>query len=257
MHGCLLGWWWNRRIMPWDTDLDFMIDEAGITKLGTWWNMTVHHFTASDLDLLSSPDSDSGVLLADDQGLGLKMLQEEVVRLGGKKYLLEINPHYTNTSTTDIENVIDARWIDTATGLFIDITTLHVQPVPMDPYADADSFNHDDEEVYTKDQHAYHSSQIFPLRSSTFEGFDVRIPFLYEELLLEEYGVRALTKTWFRGWKFDREKKMWIMDGAEEVETVYYNRGAGGQYAGKGREGEYMKLAGEVVGDGKGGFNDV
>lgn len=37
--------------------------------------------------------------------------------------MLEINPHYINPAQTDKLNVIDARWIDTENGLFIDITT--------------------------------------------------------------------------------------------------------------------------------------
>lgn len=42
----------------------------------------------------------------------------------GRSYLLEVNPHYMNSSVTDWLNVIDARWIDTDTGLFIDISTI-------------------------------------------------------------------------------------------------------------------------------------
>jgi hypothetical protein len=231
MHGCLLGWWWNARIMPWDTDVDFMVNEPGILELGTWYNMTVHSFSASALGLLdSNPGLDAGYKLADDQGLGIKKLQDEVIALGGKKYLLEINPHYRNASTKDRENVIDARWIDTATGLFIDITTLHIQP---------DS--EDGQGLYTKDQHAYTSTQLFPLRISTFEGVDLQVPFDYEALLLDEYGSKAITQRWYRGWKFDTESKEWVMDGAEEVEVEQER----GKYKGKGREAEYMVLAGE------------
>lgn len=42
----------------------------------------------------------------------------------GRNYLLEINPHYINSSSTDYYNTIDGRYFDTDTGLFIDITTL-------------------------------------------------------------------------------------------------------------------------------------
>jgi hypothetical protein len=42
----------------------------------------------------------------------------------GRNYLLEINPHYTIRGTEDKLNVIDGRWIDTDTGLFIDISTV-------------------------------------------------------------------------------------------------------------------------------------
>lgn len=42
----------------------------------------------------------------------------------GRDYLLEVNPNYVNREQTDKLNVIDARWIDTESGLFIDITTV-------------------------------------------------------------------------------------------------------------------------------------
>ena len=38
--------------------------------------------------------------------------------------MLEVNPKYTDPSYDDDLNVIDARWIDIETGLFIDITAV-------------------------------------------------------------------------------------------------------------------------------------
>ena len=38
--------------------------------------------------------------------------------------MLEVNPKYTDPSYDDTLNVIDARWIDIETGLFIDITAV-------------------------------------------------------------------------------------------------------------------------------------
>jgi hypothetical protein len=40
-----------------------------------------------------------------------------------RPYLLEVNPHYVIRDDSDQDNVIDARWIDMTSGLFIDITT--------------------------------------------------------------------------------------------------------------------------------------
>jgi hypothetical protein len=201
MHGCLLGWWWNARIMPWDTDIDMLVDETGIQELGGWWNMSVHHFSAPDLA------ADDAAIR--EEGPGVALLHEDIIQ-GGKKYLLEVNPHYANISTRDKKNVIDARWIDTATGLFIDITTLHVQP--RDRNAVLSSTEHDDVELFTKDQHAYSSSQMFPLRATTFEGIPVHIPYNYEGILLDEYGPRAITQRGYRGWRFDRGRLEWVLD---------------------------------------------
>lgn len=109
MHGTLLGWWWNQKvralhhvdffaliihqILPWDSDLDVQVSESTIHFLAKYYNMTEHHYKLSHV-----PE--------------------------GRIYLLEINPHYVLRVTEDKLNVIDARWIDTDTGLFIDITTV-------------------------------------------------------------------------------------------------------------------------------------
>jgi hypothetical protein len=61
--------------------------------LADYYNMTEHHFDIPDVG-------------------------------GGRTYLLEINPHYVIRSKADKANVIDGRWIDTSSGLFIDITAV-------------------------------------------------------------------------------------------------------------------------------------
>jgi LicD family len=83
----------NLQILPWDSDLDLQVSEETIYFLAKYYNMTEYHFR---LPAVSA----------------------------GRNYLLEINPHYTNGQTDDKSNVIDARWIDTETGLFIDISTV-------------------------------------------------------------------------------------------------------------------------------------
>ncbi|KAF2623177.1 hypothetical protein BU25DRAFT_414685 [Macroventuria anomochaeta] len=239
MHGSLLGWWWNQGIFPWDSDLDFCVEETGIAELGAWWNMTVHSFSAADLGLEDPSKADTYVWdrrrRSKNRGQeeevevmrepeGLKSGVWETVMEEGKKYLLEVNPHYTDISTSDTHNVIDARWIDTHTGLFIDITTVH--PVPSSASAKSQEkhqiFLGQDEgreergserarEMFTKDTHLYTTSSLFPLRESTLEGTRVFVPYAYEQLLLEEYGPQALTDTWFNSHMFEKERKEWTV----------------------------------------------
>lgn len=166
MHGTLLGWWWNRKIMPWDSDVDVQISEGSMQYLADYYNMTVHHYKLPGLS-------------------------------SGRDYMLEVNPHYRNASTADRLNVIDARWIDTETGLFIDITTVHRNET-------------DGGMLYSKDRHHYREKDIFPLRESVFENTPVRIPYAYSELLEEEYGPAALTETFFERHAFDRERMEWV-----------------------------------------------
>jgi hypothetical protein len=81
------------QILPWDSDIDVQVSEATIAYLAEYYNMTEYHFSLPDIET-------------------------------GRNYLLEINPHYTIRGTEDKLNVIDGRWIDTDTGLFIDISTV-------------------------------------------------------------------------------------------------------------------------------------
>jgi hypothetical protein len=69
------------------------VSETTIAYLAKYYNMTEHHFRLPEIEI-------------------------------GRNYLLEINPHCTGRGTGDMFNVIDGRWIDTDTGLFIDISTV-------------------------------------------------------------------------------------------------------------------------------------
>ncbi|KNG44045.1 mannosylphosphorylation protein [Stemphylium lycopersici] len=267
MHGCLLGWWWGGGLMPWDKDLDFLMDEEGMRELGEWWNMTVHHFEAKDFGLEDqlSIESDhwaserSNEDEEDEETQSKRQEWEHEVRKNGKKYLMEVNPNYTNQSTTDKYNLIDARWIDVSNGLYIDITTLHVAPVAPEPYASpytslhpsAHEVDDEDDEIqmYVKDTHAYLSTQIYPLRSSTFENVPVKVPYAYEELLLEEYGSDALTESWYNGYLFDPKTKLWNKAKPNEAQRAYFKQKNGrdvGRLSGTGRIGHGWRGQGSV-----------
>lgn len=82
----------TQQILPWDSDSDVQVSESSMHYLASYYNMTVFHYKTPRIS-------------------------------EGRDYMMEINPHYTNREQTDNLNVIDARWVDTTSGLFIDITT--------------------------------------------------------------------------------------------------------------------------------------
>lgn len=155
--------------MPWDSDVDVQMSENSMDYLAKYYNMTIHHYRLPGVPK-------------------------------GRDYMLEVNPHYLNGSVTDWLNVIDARWIDTESGLFIDITTLRKSETV-------------DGNMYCKDKHSYRAQDIFPLRESNFENTPVKIPYAYAELLEEEYGPKALTQKNFENHFFDAEKMEWLPNG--------------------------------------------
>ncbi|KAF2859010.1 hypothetical protein K470DRAFT_282923 [Piedraia hortae CBS 480.64] len=152
MHGSLLGWFWNKKIMPWDTDIDVMISEKSIHHLADYYNMTVHHFWMPTLNK-------------------------------GCDYLLEVNPHFA-IEAADKDNKIDARWIDTDSGLFIDITSIRRNSTA----------DHIDDQglMVAKDTHQYYYDEIYPLRETMFESFPAKVPYAYADILVDEYGPGAL-----------------------------------------------------------------
>jgi hypothetical protein len=83
----------SAQIMPWDSDIDVQVGEESMTFLANFYNMTVFHYKTPRIPQ-------------------------------GRDYLLEINPHHVIRDESDKYNRIDARWIDTWSGLFIDITTV-------------------------------------------------------------------------------------------------------------------------------------
>ncbi|KAI9830522.1 MAG: hypothetical protein M1819_005480 [Sarea resinae] len=170
MHGSLLGWWWNRKIMPWDSDIDVQVSEETMQFLAGYYNMTTHHYKTPRI-----PE--------------------------GRDYLLEINPSYVNRGIEDKLNVIDARWVDMDTGLFIDITTVRRNETAIAEGIEG--------ALMCKDRHHYLEKDLFPLRDSVFEDMPVKIPFAYAEVLEEEYGKKSLTQTVFEKHKFNPKSMEW------------------------------------------------
>ncbi|RFU73636.1 mannosylphosphorylation [Trichoderma arundinaceum] len=91
MHGTLLGWWWGKKVMPWDYDADVQVTEADMYFLAAYHNMTIYYYKYGTME-------------------------------EGRFFQLEINPYFTHRDQDDRSNVIDGRWIDMQNGLYIDIT---------------------------------------------------------------------------------------------------------------------------------------
>jgi hypothetical protein len=177
-HGTLLGWYWNRKIMPWDDDIDVQISEKSMHHLANYYNMTVHHFA----------------LPVGFEGGGGE---------GGRDFLLEINPRWRIISPEDKTNRIDGRWIDMTSGLYIDITTLHHNAT-----AQAEGI---EDAMMCKDLHNYMYDDIFPLRETVFEGAAARVPFAYADVLAEEYGDEALSRTEFHQHRWNDGLREWVL----------------------------------------------
>ncbi len=174
-HGTLLGWWWNGKvskidrcplclrlnqgkILPWDWDVDTQVSDATLSYIASHHNWTTHEYTTED---------------------------KQFRRI----YLLDVNPWSRQRDPGDGANIIDARWIDTTNGLYIDITGLsEVYPEQKPGMWSCKNF------------HDYQVRDLYPMRESLFEGVPARIPYAYDQILLEEYRAQALVNITHEGY---------------------------------------------------------
>ncbi|KAK6351098.1 hypothetical protein TWF718_004269 [Orbilia javanica] len=178
-HGTLLGWWWNNHILPWDTDLDVQMSEATLKHLAENFNMTTWSYD----------------------------FEEDNFR---RDYLLDINPYWVSRVRGTSANLIDGRWIDKSTGLFIDITGLSETHVVTSPGV-----------LSCKNLHRYKTKEIYPLREVEFEEFKAYVPNSYEKALIKEYRSRAFTQTEFSKHDWQPALGLWVQKTRFQPEKLY------------------------------------
>ncbi|KAK0634523.1 LicD family-domain-containing protein [Bombardia bombarda] len=160
-HGTLLGWWWNGRIMPWDYDLDVQVSHQTLFYLAEHHNRTMHEY---------------------------KYVDEKTGEEATKTYLLDINPSHKYLSRLQGMNIIDARWIDTSNGMFVDITGLAEREPEKEPG------------IWScKNHHKYRTRDLYPMRETEYEGVPAMVPYNFDRILTEEYGVQSLVTTEWLG----------------------------------------------------------
>ncbi len=108
-----------------------------------------------------------------------------------RTYLLDVNPAIDERDRGNGNNVIDARFIDTTTGLYIDITGL------------SETHPEDQPGIWScKNYHRYHTTDLYPMRETVFEGVTAKVPYAYARLLTQEYTEKALVVTEYEGYVY-------------------------------------------------------
>eukprot|EP00667_Euglena_gracilis_P011575 EG_transcript_11823 len=136
--GSLLGWFFNKAMLPWDDDLDVQV-------LAT--------------DLLSP-----------------ERYHKHDRTFYRFRYFFEINPNSAQRAP-DRRNIIDARFIDRLSGIFIDIVAV--------------SYNPPRNALQCKQGQQFDPSHVFPIRRTTFEGVPTWIPYKASQFLIAKYSINA------------------------------------------------------------------
>jgi len=155
-------------MLPWDQDIDTQVSGETLNYMAQNLNRTLHNYTSDDSTIQ-------------------------------RAYLLDVNPWSRERDRGDGMNIIDARWIDTRNGLYIDITGLSETEPDIAPG------------IWTcKNYHHYRTKDLYPMRESVYEGVPAKIPYAYDKILMEEYNEKALILTDYEGHVWNQEERLWI-----------------------------------------------
>ncbi|KAI8807269.1 hypothetical protein BJ742DRAFT_813060 [Cladochytrium replicatum] len=192
----LLGWWWGERRLPW-------IDALQV------------HFTGSTLEYLAALNGTTHGVNEALPPTPTQNILSRYIALGvwRDRYVLDVSPFAFNR-LSDIHNAIEARFIDTATGLYIDLVALSKVAYAT---AQAQSKRLNDK---------YNIYLLQPLRRATFEGAETWIPASTESLLVREFGHAALNTALLGSFRFDLELLEWVRLDCTGMYEVYV-KGAG------------------------------
>ncbi|KAL1896708.1 mannosyltransferase [Ceratocystis pirilliformis] len=165
------------------------------TLLGWWWGQHNLPWT-SEADLQIAAHSLS--FLAAYYNMTMFFFKYPDVP-EGRHFRLEINPHFAST-TVSPANHVDARWIDLQTGLYIDLAAIRYER-PRAPGA----------APTLRDKRGFHyaDTDIFPLWETTYEGVNAMIPHNFKRLLVDEFGVSALTDMRTNSHFFQEDTMTW------------------------------------------------
>lgn len=215
-HGSLLGWYWNGLNFPWDEDVDAQMTSKGLFELARNYNQTIIVDYTYDEDASMS-----------------------------HMYFIDVSPHFMNLRNENGTNNIDARFIDLATGMYVDITALSVTEMSsiVSSEADRNLYKLFDPEytekmhsaaldvhmrdyrrqletlqndalsigaiVNSKDKHYYCRSDLVPLVKTSFEGEEALVPANFKAILKCEYKNGLLFKH-YRNWSFRPYLGIWV-----------------------------------------------
>ncbi|KAJ1558290.1 hypothetical protein HK405_014011 [Cladochytrium tenue] len=123
------------------------------------------------------------------------------------RFLVDVNPNAVNRFRQR-RNIIDARFIDTHTGRFVDVTALG-SPLAPSVIAAANASDADAVLVSCKSVHNYTLGDLFPLRESVFQGSPCFVPYDVERCLQSEYGEISTRRRIFRSHRYNETSKQW------------------------------------------------
>lgn len=207
-HGLLLLWYWNGISFPWDADTDVQMPIRDLHKLARNFNQSlVIENVGHDADGIANKDIEFN-------GMGV--------------YFVDVGSSITERTKGNGNNNIDARFIDVATGLYVDITGLSVSnetapkrydyTLALDPRKKAlalkaklQSDINTQKQVYNcRNRHFSSLTELSPLVLAGVQNQLGYIPQNFGMTLDAEYGLKGFFNRHFQDYTFLHNLRVWV-----------------------------------------------
>jgi phosphorylcholine metabolism protein LicD len=196
MHGSLIGWYFNRRILPWDNDIDIVLTGKSIENL-----KKLDNFETEKIIIKVNPNS---VDRNNDKNnkIDARVISKE------NGVFIDITFLYQSLDNNFKTNII--RYLSTIQNTtnpymranyenklkYIVKSINRSEPIESSGY------------VNCKSPHYYNIKHILPLKKEKFEDCDIFLPSNIQECLHQEYGPDVF-KPKFKNWVYDNKQEIW------------------------------------------------
>ena len=232
MHGSLIGWFWGKKILPWDNDIDLIILDEYRELL-----KTLHNFQNNEILIEVNPSIErlnrdenniiEARVICKQTGVFIditNLSKGNLFHIGPsqKNFIIKryeiFTPLVTNESlffkivyksdeTLDVRyKIIDKNHIEIGVRR-IDINKGWNTDLYLRGFTIRDKSLYSKKQINCQRPHYYDLEDIYPLKKTIFEDIEVFVPNNVSKVLIQEYGKKVLLPQ-YKEWTFTG--KTWI-----------------------------------------------
>ena len=196
MHGSLIGWYFNRKILPWDNDIDIVLIGNSIERL-----KRLDNFETEEIIIKINPNSSDR-----EYDRNNKIDARVISKKNG--VFIDITFLYQSLDSHFKEKIKRYFTISqNKSNPFMSVTYENKLKTLVRSINKSENFENT-LFVNCKSPHYYNIKHILPLKKEKFEDCDIYIPNNIDECLYQEYGENVF-KPKFRNWIYNSKKELW------------------------------------------------
>ena len=203
-HGSLIGWYFNRKVLPWDTNIN-------ISFIGK----SIDNFLNLDINKLNNNNGRFHIWINPNMKdrtpnyLKNDMIDAKIIDLNNRYNTIQITFLYQSIDNYFKENVIkNLEVVNTSTNPFKSSN----YELKLKSYVKSITNNGDliknTNYVNCKSPHYYDIKLILPLKLEIFENRHIYVPNNVYDCLLQEYGKQVFIPK-YKNWIYDNNLEIW------------------------------------------------